>query len=60
MKHTGHIDIDGFTLRYLTEGEGPDVLVIGSSVYYPRSFSQKLRKFLRLHFVDYLKWLKNG
>jgi proline iminopeptidase len=53
MKQTGHIDIDGFKLRYVTEGEGPDVLVIGSSVYYPRSFSQNLRKSLRLHFVDY-------
>ncbi|MBM3183886.1 MAG: alpha/beta hydrolase [Chlamydiae bacterium] len=53
MKQTGHIDIDGFKLRYITEGEGPDVLVIGSSVYYPRSFSQNLRKSLRLHFVDY-------
>lgn len=53
MKQTGHIDIDGFKLRYLTEGEGPDALVIGSSVYYPRSFSQNLRQFLRLHFVDY-------
>ncbi len=30
-----------------------DVVVIGSSIYYPRSFSQNLRKFLRLHFVDY-------
>jgi proline iminopeptidase len=53
MRQIGHIDIDGFKLRYLTEGEGPDTLVIGSSVYYPRSFSQNLRKFLRLHFVDY-------
>lgn len=53
MKHAGHIDIDGFKLRYLTEGEGLDALVIGSSIYYPRSFSQDLRKSLRLHFIDY-------
>lgn len=53
MKNTGIIEIDGFKLRYCTEGTGPDVLVIGSSVYSPRSFSQNLRKFLRLHFVDY-------
>lgn len=53
VQHAGHIEVDGFKLRYLTEGEGPDALVIGSSIYYPRSFSQNLRKFLRLHFVDY-------
>lgn len=53
MKTTGSLDIDGFKLRYLIDGKGPDVLVIGSSVYYPRSFSQNLRKSLRLHFVDY-------
>lgn len=53
MKHTGHIEVDGFKLKYLTEGKGPDVLIIGSSIYYPRSFSQNLRKSLRLHFVDY-------
>jgi len=53
MKHTGHVEVDGFKLRYLTEGKGPDALVIGSSIYYPRSFSQNLRKSLRLHFVDY-------
>lgn len=47
------IEIDGFKLKYRSEGSGPDVLIIGSSIYYPRSFSQNLRKFLRLHFVDY-------
>lgn len=53
MKNEGSIEIDGFKLKYRTEGSGPDVVVIGSSIYYPRSFSQNLRKFLRLHFVDY-------
>lgn len=53
MKNTGHIEVDGFNLKYITEGEGPDTLVVGSSLYYPRSFSRNLRKFLRLHFVDY-------
>lgn len=53
MGKTGAVDIDGFKLRYQIEGDGPDVIVIGSSIYYPRSFSQNLRKFLRLHFVDY-------
>lgn len=53
MENTGSIEIDGFKLRYRSEGAGPDALVIGSSIYYPRSFSQNLRKFLNLHFVDY-------
>lgn len=53
MKYTGYIEADGFKLKYLTEGNGPDTMIIGSSVYYPRSFSQNLRKALRLHFVDY-------
>jgi proline iminopeptidase len=53
MENTGSLERDGFKLRYRTEGAGPDALVIGSSVYYSRSFSQNLRKFLRLHFVDY-------
>jgi proline iminopeptidase len=53
MEKTGSIDIDGFKLKYRIEGEGPDTLVIGSALYYPRSFSQNLRKSLRLHFVDY-------
>ena len=53
MASEGSIEIDGFKLKYRTEGSGLDVLVIGSSIYYTRSFSQNLRKFLRLHFVDY-------
>lgn len=53
MENEGSIERDGFKLKYRSEGTGPDVLVIGSSIYYPRSFSQNLRKFLRLHFVDY-------
>ncbi len=53
MGSEGCIEIDGFKLKYRTEGAGQDVLVIGSSIYYPRSFSQHLRKFLRFHFVDY-------
>jgi proline iminopeptidase len=53
MDTTGSIEIDGFKLRYRTEGAGPDALVLGSAIYYSRSFSQSLRKSLRLHFVDY-------
>lgn len=47
------IEREGFKLKYCTEGSGPDVIVIGNALYYSRSFSQNLRQFLRLHFVDY-------
>jgi len=53
MKHEGYLEVDGFKLKYISEGEGPDTLIIGSSIYYHRSFSEQLRKSLRLHFVDY-------
>jgi proline iminopeptidase len=52
MPETGIVEVDGARLRYVIEGEGPTVLVIGSSVYYPRVFSQGLREHLRLVFVD--------
>lgn len=42
-----------FQLNYCIEGEGPEILVIGSSIYYPRVFSQNLRKNLRLAFIDH-------
>lgn len=50
---SGIIEIGGFKLRYQTEGKGPSTLVIGSSVYYPRSFSKNLREHLRLTFIDW-------
>lgn len=58
MQNTGYIDIDGFSLGYVAEGEGMDALVVGSSIYYSRSFSENLRKSLRLHFVDYRGFAK--
>ncbi|MDX2445455.1 MAG: alpha/beta hydrolase [Bacteroidales bacterium] len=54
-KEKGSIEIDGFKLDYSVEGEGIPCLVIGSSVYYPRTFSDNLRKHLKMYFVD-LRW----
>jgi len=51
----GHIDVPGSRLHYVVEGTGQPCLVIGSSVYYPRTFSQNLRQHLKLIFVD-LPW----
>jgi len=46
------VDVEGARLGYRVEGHGPPCLVVGSSVYYPRVFSQALREQLRLLFVD--------
>ncbi len=43
---SGIIEIDGFKLRYAIEGSGKPALVIGSAIYYPRTFSQNLRNHL--------------
>ncbi len=49
----GTIRSGGFELGYCVEGEGRPVLVIGSAVYYPRVFSQNLRRSLKLIFADH-------
>ena len=51
--NAGSIEVNGFKLHYRIEGEGPTTLVVGSTLYYSRSFSKELRKHLRLVFVDY-------
>ena len=53
------IEIDGSTLEYTIEGEGIPCLVIGSSIYYPRTFPDKLRLHLKMYFVD-MKWFAKG
>lgn len=49
----GTIHCNGVSLRYTIEGQGMPALVIGSAIYYPRSFSQGLRKHLKLAFCDW-------
>lgn len=48
----GTVDVDGAQLRWVREGEGPQLLVIGSAVYYPKAFSPTLREHFELIFVD--------
>lgn len=55
----GEIEVDGSRLSYVIEGEGTPCLVIGSSIYYPRTFSNDLRKHLKMYFVD-MKWFAKG
>lgn len=52
---TGFVAVDGSKLQYAIKGEGRPCLVIGSAVYYPKTFSDKLYKHLQMYFVD-LKW----
>ena len=49
---SGTIRVAGAELHFVAEGRGTPVLVIGSSVYYPRLFSQGLRDGFRLIFLD--------
>lgn len=51
-RRSGWVRVDGATLHYVVEGAGVPALVIGSCVYYPRTFSRPLRESLRLAFVD--------
>lgn len=50
--NAGVAEVEGAQLAYRIEGHGPTCLVVGSSVYYPRVFSQDLREHLQLVFVD--------
>lgn len=53
MRAIGTVDRDGYTLQYCIEGEGMTALVIGSALYYPRTFSQNLRNHFKLIFIDH-------
>jgi proline iminopeptidase len=52
-KAFGNIQIGKFEHRYQIEGTGIPTIVIGSAIYYPRTFSQHLREHLRLVFIDH-------
>lgn len=49
---SGWVAAEGATLQYRVEGVGIPTLVLGSSIYYPRTFSAALRAHLRLAFLD--------
>lgn len=50
--------VDGFKLGYTIEGSGIPAIVIGSSIFYPRVFSQQLKKKLRFIFIDHRGFVK--
>lgn len=49
---SGVVAVEGAELHYVIEGEGIPCMVIGSATYHLRTFSQELRKRLRLIFMD--------
>ncbi|AJS58693.1 alpha/beta fold hydrolase [Paenibacillus sp. IHBB 10380] len=49
---------DGFELNYCIKGLGRPVLVVGSSVYYPRLFSENLYKEFQFIFLDHRGFVK--
>ena len=44
---SGFVEVDGAQLAFVREGEGPPLLVIGSSVYYPKAFSHEHQNAFR-------------
>lgn len=55
LPDAGSISVPGAKLHWVAEGKGTPCVVIGSSVYYPRTFSAELKKRFRFYFVD-LRW----
>lgn len=49
----GFLRRDDFHLGYAIEGQGAPLLIPGSHIYYPRSFSRYLRQHRTLIFVDH-------
>lgn len=52
VPESGSLLISGNRLNYVVQGDGIPCLVIGSSIYYPRTFSDSLKKRLKMYFVD--------
>lgn len=50
---SGQITKDDFNLSYLVQGHGTETLILGSALFYPRTFSENLRQHLRMGFIDY-------
>jgi len=52
LKITDFVSVNGSKLSYVIEGSGIPCLVIGSVIYYPRTFSQELRQHFRFIFTN--------
>ncbi len=49
----GYIISDGFRLNYQVIGQGTPALVVGSSVYYARMYSENLQQHLKMVMMDH-------
>ncbi|WP_249659628.1 alpha/beta fold hydrolase [Lysinibacillus fusiformis] len=58
MTRDKKIICDGFELHYCIKGQGEPILVVGSSVYYPRLFSENLSQHFQLIFLDHRGFVK--
>jgi len=54
-----NINCEGFDLTYSVKGQGKKIVVIGSSVYYPRLFSENLYKHFQFYFLDHRGFVKS-
>lgn len=52
VNRRGSVTVAGTTLEYTVEGAGIPLMVLGSSIYYPRTFSHNLRESCTLVCVD--------
>ncbi|MCL1701542.1 alpha/beta hydrolase [Lysinibacillus sp. Bpr_S20] len=58
MNNYQSIITEGFDLKYCVKGQGKPILVVGSSVYYPRLFSENLYKHFQFIFLDHRGFVK--
>lgn len=58
MEKAGTIEINGFELGYKITGEGEPVLIVGSSIYYPRTFTENIKKKFKMIFIDHRGFVK--
>jgi proline iminopeptidase len=56
---TKYLDVKGARLHYTVGGSGKTCMVIGSSIYYPRTFSDNLKEKLNIIFVDTRHYVPN-
>lgn len=51
----GYVEVSGTKLNWVAEGKGQPCLVLGSSIYYPRTFSKQIKDSLKFYFID-MRW----
>jgi proline iminopeptidase len=52
MMKRGSVQVDSANLAYLVQGQGPSTLVVGSSIFYPRTFSERWCRKRTMVFAD--------